>query len=55
MSRREVGWSSSSTQVDLGIKLEPKALNPKYPNPNLFSPKPVTQTDPSGNEIEYPN
>jgi hypothetical protein len=44
---------ASSFGVDLGIKPEPKALNPKYPNP--FSPKPVTQTDPAGNETEYPN
>jgi hypothetical protein len=41
--------------LDLGIKPEPKALNPKYPNPYPFSPKPVTQTDPAGKETEYPN
>jgi hypothetical protein len=41
--------------LDLGIKPEPKALNPKYPNPYPFSPKPVTRTDLAGNKTEYPN
>jgi hypothetical protein len=47
--------SSNVLGVDLGIKPKPKALNPKYPNPYPFSPKPVTQINPAGNEIEYPN
>jgi hypothetical protein len=46
---------NSPITLDLGIKPEPKALNPKYPNPYPFSPKPVTQINPAGNEIEYPN
>jgi hypothetical protein len=41
--------------LDLGIKPEPKALNPKYPNPYPFSPKSVTQIVPAGNETDYPN
>jgi hypothetical protein len=47
-------WRETPPTLDLGIKPEPKALNPKYPNPYPFSPKPVTQTDPAGNETGYP-
>ena len=39
----------------LGIKPEPEALYPKYPNPYPYSPKPVTQIAPAGNETKYPN
>jgi hypothetical protein len=42
-------------EVGLGIKPEPEALYPKYPNPYPFSPKPVTQIAPAGNETGYPN
>jgi hypothetical protein len=41
--------------LGLGIKPEPEALYPKYPNPYPFSPKPVTQIAPAGNETGYPN
>jgi hypothetical protein len=41
--------------LELGRKPEPKALNPKYPNPYPFSPKPVTRSVLTGNEIKYPN
>jgi hypothetical protein len=45
----------SSYDLGLGIKPEPEALYPKYPNPYPFSPKPVTQIAPAGNETGYPN
>jgi hypothetical protein len=46
---------SGQRRLDLGIKAEPKSLNPKYPNPYPFSLKPVTRTDLAGSETEYPN
>jgi hypothetical protein len=42
-------------RVGLGIKPEPEARYPKYPNPYPFSPKSVTRTASTGNETEYPN
>jgi hypothetical protein len=47
--------SLRSSLVALGIKPEPEALYPKYPNPYPYSPKPVTQIAPAGNETKYPN
>jgi hypothetical protein len=41
--------------VGLGIKPEPEARYPKYPNPYPFSPRPVTRTTPTGSKTEYPN
>ena len=39
----------------LGIKPEPEALYPKYPNPYPYSPKPVTRIAFAGNKTKYPN
>jgi hypothetical protein len=47
--------ATPSLILDLGIKPETKAQNPKYPNPYPFSPKPGTQIVLAGIETENPN
>lgn len=44
-----------SLKVALGIKPEPEALYPKYPNPYPYSPIPVTRIAFAGNKTKYPN
>jgi transposase InsO family protein len=45
----------SPFEVALGIKPEPEALYPKYPNPYPYSPILVTQIALAGNRTKYPN
>jgi hypothetical protein len=51
----EVGRGGDLLPIALGIKPEPEALYPKYPNPYPYSPIPVTRIAFAGNKTKYPN